>query len=187
VSQRFDIRQTALPGVCLLQRKPYEDERGWIERIYDRGGLVDVVGSQPIVQVNRSFTRAAGTVRGLHYQVSPSAEAKIVSCLRGSVFDVAVDVRRDSPTFLQWHAEELSPENRRSLFIPEGIAHGFQTLVDDCELLYLHTGPYDPAAEGGIHPLDPRIGIDWPLAVGHVSGRDASHPPLGPEFSGIAT
>ena len=121
----------------------------------------------------------------MHYQLPPSAEAKIVSCLRGAAFDVAVDLRRDSPTFLQWHAETLSAENHRSLVIPEGVAHGFQALADDCELLYFHTAAYDPAAERGLHPGDPRLAIAWPLPVERLSERDASHPPLTPEFDGV--
>lgn len=161
------------------------DERGWLERMYGSDDLADLLGSRSIAHVNRSLTRAKGTVRGMHYQVPPSAEAKVVSCLRGSAFDVAVDVRRDSPTFLQWHAETLDAENRRSLFIPEGFAHGFQALSDDCELLYFHTAPYDPEAERGLHPQDPRLAIAWPLAVEHLSERDNSHPLLASDFEGM--
>jgi dTDP-4-dehydrorhamnose 3,5-epimerase len=186
VSDRFDVRDTPLPGVHLVQREALTDERGWLERMFDSGELAGVVGARSIVQVNRTVTRIAATVRGMHFQAQPSAEAKMVSCLRGEVFDVAVDVRRDSPTFLQWHAEVVTGENRVSLFIPEGFAHGFQSLVDDCELLYFHTAAYDPAAERGLHPLDPRLGIAWPLAVEHLSARDASFPPIDREFSGMA-
>lgn len=184
--EHFEVRDTTLPGVHLVQRMPLTDERGWLERMFDSGELAAVIGKRSIVQVNRTVTRIAGTVRGMHFQIQPSAETKIVSCLRGEVFDVAVDVRRDSPTFLQWHAEVVSGENGRSLFIPEGFAHGYQSLVDDCELLYFHTAAYDPAAERGLHPLDPGLGLAWPLAVEHLSERDASFPPVGPEFSGIA-
>ena len=119
---RFEIGETTIPGVYLLERMPLADERGWLERMYDTEDLADVLGGRGIVQVNRTLTRATGTVRGMHYQLPPSAEAKIVSCLRGAAFDVAVDLRRDSPTFLQWHAETLSAENHRSLVIPEGVA-----------------------------------------------------------------
>lgn len=185
MSGRFAISETRLPGVYVFERKPHLDERGWLERMYGSQDLADVLGSRSIVQVNRTLTRARGTVRGMHYQVPPSAEAKIVSCLRGAVFDVAVDVRRDSPTFLQWHAETLDAENRRSLFIPEGFAHGFQALSDDCELLYFHTAAYDPEAERGLHPQEPRLGIAWPLAIEHLSERDDSHLPLPSEFDGI--
>lgn len=170
----------------VFERRPFADQRGWLERMYDSDDLAAVLGSRSIVQVNRTLTLAKGTVRGMHYQAPPSAEAKIVSCLRGAAFDVAVDVRRHSPTFLQWHAETLDAKNRRSLFIPEGFAHGVQALNDDCELLYFHTAAYDPGAERGLHPLDPRLAIAWPLAVEHLSERDDAHAALTAEFDGIA-
>ena len=185
MSALFDVAETELHGVHVLARRPHADERGWFERMYCATDLADVLGRRSIVQVNRSLTRSKATVRGLHYQVQPSAEAKIVSCLRGTIFDVAVDVRRNSPTFLRWHAELLSAENGRSLFVPEGFAHGFQAVGDDCEVLYFATAAYDPAAEGGLHPLDPRVAIVWPLAVEHLSARDASRPALAPDFDGI--
>ncbi len=187
MSGRFEVTPTALPGLHLLERKPQTDDRGWFERMYCSTDLADLLGSRSIVQVNRSLTRAAGTVRGLHYQVPPSAETKIVSCLRGAIFDVAVDLRRSSPTFLRWHGEILSEENHRSLFVPEGFAHGFQAVGDDCEVLYLATAAYDPATERGVHPQDPRVAIAWPLAVEHLSERDASRPALAPDFDGIPT
>ena len=185
MSGRFDVSAAELAGVYVLQRRPQTDERGWFERMYCTAELADVLGSRSVVQVNRSFTRLKATVRGLHYQVRPSAEAKLVSCLRGAIFDVAVDVRRNSPTFLRWHAEMLSAENARSLFVPEGFAHGFQTVGDDSEVLYFATAAYDPTAERGLHPLDPRVAIAWPLAVEQLSERDASHPAVAPDFDGI--
>jgi dTDP-4-dehydrorhamnose 3,5-epimerase len=185
MSGRFDVSETELAGVVVLQRKPQTDERGWFERMYCTADLADVLGSRSIVQVNRSLTWMRATVRGLHYQVPPSGEAKLVSCLRGAIFDVAVDVRRHSPTFLQWHGELLSAENARSLFVPEGFAHGFQTVEADCEVLYFATAAYDPTAERGLHPLDPRLAIAWPMVVEHLSERDASHPAVAPDFEGI--
>jgi dTDP-4-dehydrorhamnose 3,5-epimerase len=182
---RFDIAETPLAGVIVLQRAPVGDERGWLERMYCTTDLADVLGARGIAQVNRTLTTARATVRGMHYQVPPSAETKIVSCLRGAIFDVAVDLRRGSPTFLGWHGEVLSAENRRSLFVPEGFAHGFQTLDDDTEVLYFTTSAYDPTAERGIHPQDQRVGIAWPLPVGRLSERDAAHAPVGPDFEGI--
>jgi dTDP-4-dehydrorhamnose 3,5-epimerase len=182
---RFEVSETPLSGVYLLQRTIRADERGWLERMYCTADLSTVLGSRTIAQVNRTLTHAKASVRGMHYQVQPSAEAKIVSCLRGAIFDVAVDLRRDSPTFLKWHAESLDADNRRSLFIPEGFAHGFQTVADECELLYFHTAAYDPTAERGLHPLDPRVAITWPLAIEQLSERDASRPYLTPEFDGI--
>lgn len=185
MSRRFEIGETMIAGVYLLERIPLTDERGWLERMYAAEELADVLDGRGVVQVNRTLTRDTGTVRGMHYQLPPSAEAKIVSCLRGEAFDVAVDLRRDSPTFLRWHAETLSADNHRSLVIPEGVAHGFQALTDDCELLYFHTAAYDPAAERGLHPGDPRLAIAWPLPIERLSERDASHPLIGPAFEGV--
>lgn len=186
MSGRFDALDTPLPGgVYLLQRRPLADERGAFERMYCSTDLAEVFGSRSVVQANRTVTLAKGTVRGMHYQIQPSAEAKLVSCLRGGIFDVAVDLRRGSPTFLQWHAEILDADNHRSLFIPEGFAHGFQAVADDCEVLYFTTAAYDPATERGVHPRDPRVGIEWPLPIGLLSERDSSTAALGPEFEGI--
>lgn len=182
---RFEIAETALAGVRVLQLRPMTDERGWFERVYCSTDLADLIGGRQIVQVNRSRTRSSATVRGLHYQVPPFAEAKIVTCLQGTIYDIALDLRRNSPTFMRWHGETLSAENHRSLFIPEGFAHGFQTTVDDCEVLYLTTAAHDVAAERGVNPLDLRAAIVWPLAVEHLSERDRTRPPLDPEFDGI--
>jgi dTDP-4-dehydrorhamnose 3,5-epimerase len=124
-------------------------------------------------------------VRGLHYQRAPYAEMKLVSCTRGAVWDVAVDLRAGSPTFLRWHAERLSADEGTALLVPEGCAHGFQALVDDVELVYCHSAAYVLEAEGGLHAQDPRLAIDWPLPVEGLSARDASHPPIGGDFRGV--
>lgn len=126
-----------------------------------------------------------GSLRGMHFQHAPSAEMKFVSCLRGEVFDVAVDLRPDSSTFLQWHAEVLSADNRKTLAIPEGFAHGFQTLADDCEMFYLHTAVYNQAAEGGLNPQDPALAIAWPLPITELSVRDSTHSMIEAGFSGV--
>jgi len=186
MSDRFVIQDVGISGVSVLTRLPREDERGWFERVYDTEDLAGLLGARTVAQVNRTYTKRQGSVRGLHVQGPPFADAKIVSCTRGAVFDVAVDLRRGSPTFGQWHGEELSEGNRKSLFIPEGVAHGFQALVDDCELLYVHTAPYDPTAENGVLATDPAVSIRWPLAVQHLSKRDAGLPALGSASEGIA-
>ena len=185
MSGRFDITDTHLAGVYAVQRNPRTDDRGWFERMFCTIDLSDILGSRAVAQVNRTLTVARATVRGMHYQLPPAAEAKLVSCLHGSIFDVAVDLRRGSPTFLQWHAEVLDAENRRSLFVPEGFAHGFQTLTEDAEVLYFTTAAYDSVAERGVHPLDPRIGIAWPEPIGRLSDRDASLPMLDAAFDGV--
>ena len=185
MSRLFDFASTPLAGLTVIRRKPIEDERGFFERVFCPEELQEVGMSKPIVQINRSFTRVRGTVRGMHFQHEPYAEIKIVTCLRGEIFDVAVDIRADSPSFLQWHGEVLSAENCKSLLIPVGFAHGFQTLVDDCELLYLHTAPYTPRSEGALNALDARLAIRWPLAVTEMSDRDRSHPSLRDDFFGV--
>jgi dTDP-4-dehydrorhamnose 3,5-epimerase len=144
-----------------------------------------VVGRRPIVQINHSCTTRVGAIRGLHFQYPPHAEMKLVRCLRGRVWDVAVDLRTGSPTFLRWHAEELSPRNARMLVIPEGCAHGFQVLDPDSELLYLHTASYAPPFDGGVRFDDPRLDIDWPLPLTDLSERDRCHAFLKADFSGL--
>jgi dTDP-4-dehydrorhamnose 3,5-epimerase len=123
-------------------------------------------------------------VRGLHFQYPPCEETKVVSCIQGSIFDVAVDIRRSSPTFLHWHAEVLSSDNMKSLLIPEGFAHGFQTLSEDCILIYLHTAFYAPEAEGGMNVKDPRLSISWPLPISGLSVRDSNCPYIDYSFEG---
>src|SRR5262249_28487398 len=128
---------------------------------------------------------AKGTVRGMHFQFAPKAEKKIILCLKGAVCDVAVDLRRDSPTFLGHHTETLSADNRRALLIPEGCAHGFQTLTDDVELIYFHSEYYAPDHEAGVSALDPMLAIRWPEPVSLMSERDRSHPPLTSSHEGL--
>lgn len=181
----MNILQTPIAGVMVVESEIHTDHRGVFARIFCNLTLGGVLESRSIVQANHSLTYAAGAVRGLHYQNAPHAEMKLIRCLKGRVWDIAVDLRAGSPTLLQWHAEELSPENGRILVIPEGCAHGFQVLTENSELLYLHTAAYMPAAEGGVRPTDPKIAIRWPLPVRYLSDRDHSHPLLGDDFSGL--
>ena len=173
------IARIDLPGVMVATGNPHADARGSFERLFCARELAGVLEGRHIVQINHSRTAAVGAIRGLHFQRPPHAEMKLVRCLRGRVWDVAVDLRADSPTFLRWHAEELSPDNHRMLVIPEGCAHGFQVLAPDSELLYLHTAYYTPEAEGGVRHDDPALGIRWPLPVTDLSPRDHSHPLIG--------
>ena len=182
---RFDFHDTPLSGVKRVQRKPIEDARGFFARFYCADEFRAAGLDQPIAQINHTLTRSKGAVRGLHFQRPPHAETKLVSCMAGAVFDVAVDLRADSPTFLHWHGEILSAENRRSLLIPVGCAHGFQTLTEDCELLYLHTAPFHPEAEGALNAADPALTIAWPLPISEQSERDRSHPFIDSLFAGI--
>lgn len=182
---RFEILETPLSGLRLMQRKPIGDSRGYLERLFCNEELQMLAPAKHIAQINHTLTAFRGTVRGMHFQRPPHAEIKFVSCLRGEVFDVAVDLRHNSPTFLCWHAELLSADNHKTLVIPEGFAHGFQTLTDNCEMLYFHTHIYQSGAEGGLNAQDPRLAIQWPLPIGGVSPRDAGHPFLNENFSGM--
>lgn len=186
MSDRFDILDTPLRGLKLIQRKPISDSRGYLERLFCGDDLQVLISGKRIVQINYTLTARQGTVRGMHFQYPPHAETKFVSCLRGEVFDVAVDLRHGSSTFLRWHAEILSAGNHKTLMIPEGFAHGFQALTEDCEMLYFHTAAYQPEAECGLNAKDPRLNIRWPEAVAELSLRDAAHPLVTESFGGIA-
>ena len=182
---RFSIEETPLAGLRCVVRQFRGDGRGFLSRLFCAEEFAPFFGDRRIEQINVTFTGEVGVVRGLHFQYPPQSEMKLVCCLRGEVWDVAVDLRAGSPTFLRWHAERLSGENGRCLLIPEGFAHGFQTLSADVELLYLHTAAYAPDAEGGLNPLDARLGISWPLAISNLSDRDRSHALLDETFTGI--
>ena len=184
-SARFDIIDTTLAGLKIVQRKPIADDRGFFARFYCAEEFKVAGLCKPVTQINHTLTKRLGAVRGLHFQYPPHAEAKVVSCIRGKIFDVAVDVRRGSPTFLKWYGDILSSENQNSLLIPEGFAHGFQTITADCELLYLHTADYSADAEGALHHADPQIGISWPLSVTELSAHDQNHPYVDESFLGV--
>ena len=182
---RFAICDLPLAGLKRVVREKRGDSRGFLSRLFCADDLSAAGWRKPVSQINQTVTSRRGTVRGLHFQGPPHAEIKLVSCLRGAVWDVAVDLRSGSPTFLAWHAEELSAENGAALLIPEGFAHGFQALTDECELLYLHSAPYAPLAEGGINPRDPAVGVAWPLPISELSPRDEGHPMLTDRFTGV--
>jgi dTDP-4-dehydrorhamnose 3,5-epimerase len=177
---------TPLAGLCVVQHTPISDHRGAFARIFCTHELSEILDSKQIIQINHSLTKSRGAVRGMHFQYPPYMEIKLVTCLKGEVFDVAVDIRQNSPTYLKWHAEILNPENNKTMVIPEGFAHGFQTLTQDCEMLYLHTCAYNPEAEGGLNPSDPALGIDWPLAFTEISQKDSDQTFIDSEFKGVS-
>ena len=183
---RMDFFNTPLTGLMVVQRKRIEDARGFLSRFYCAEEFRHAGLNKPISQINHTLTRQKGTVRGLHYQKPPHTENKVVSCLGGEIFDVAVDLRKNSPTFLHWHGEVLSAQNQRSLLIPEGFAHGFQALTEDCELIYLHTALYVQEAEAALNVTDTRLEIIWPLAITELSDKDRSYPMITPDFEGIS-
>jgi len=182
---RFDFTATPLSGLVSVQRKAIEDGRGFLSRFYCAEEYREAGLNKAVVQINQTLTRKKGAVRGLHFQYPPHAETKLVSCLRGEVLDVAVDLRHGSPTFLQWHGEVLSATNRKSLLIPEGFAHGFQTLTGNCELFYLHTEFYRPETEGALNVSDPLLGIAWSLPIVDLSARDRNHAFIDKNFQGV--
>lgn len=176
---------TKIEGVFVIENDPFIDSRGAFTRLFCEKEVSSILGNRHIVQINHSITRAIGAIRGLHYQVPPFAEMKMVHCLKGKVWDVALDLRHGSPTFLQWHSEELTPENAKIMVIPEGFAHGFQVMNENSELLYLHTAFYEKSAEEAIRYDDPNLSIHWPLAFTDISERDKNHPIINKLFTGI--
>jgi dTDP-4-dehydrorhamnose 3,5-epimerase len=181
----MNILPTKIADVFVVEHQPFQDNRGAFGRLFCEETLNRFFAPRHIVQINHSRTSAVGAIRGLHFQHAPHAEMKLIRCLKGKVWDVVVDLRANSETFLQWHAQELTAENGKMFVIPEGCAHGFQVLSPDSELLYLHTAAYQPDAEGAVRYDDPRINIPWPLPVTDLSARDMSHDLLSNEFAGL--
>jgi len=179
------IHPTPIADLVMAESKAFKDERGAFARLFCEQELSSVIGRRKIVQINHSCTEAVGAVRGLHFQHAPNAEMKLVRCLKGKVWDVAVDLRPQSPSYKRWHAQELSEQNAHMMVIPEGFAHGFQVLEAGSELLYLHTAFYKPETEGGVRHDDPALGITWPLPVTDISARDSSHAYIDPGFRGV--
>lgn len=179
------IMSTPLDGVVIVETTKQGDHRGEFFRAYCQRELDSIVGERQILQINVSQTNTVGAIRGMHYQLQPQAEMKLIRCIKGKVWDVAVDLRAESKTYLQWYAEELSADTAKMLVIPEGCAHGFQVLEEDSELLYLHTAFYSPEAEGAVRYNDPRLRIQWPLDATDISERDRQHPLIDSNFNGI--
>lgn len=179
------INKTEFNGLYSITLEPIADERGFFVRSFCLNEISACRENLNIVQVNHTMTKEKGTVRGMHYQLPPACETKIVRCIKGAVFDVAVDLREGSGTFLKWYGEILSAENMKMLLIPEGFAHGFQTLDENCEMLYLHSQFYQKGYEAGVRFNDPEIGISWKLPVTGISDRDLAHPLLNSSYRGI--
>lgn len=176
------FQKTPLPGVWTIELELLGDERGWFARTFDAEEFLARGMDPAVVQCNASFNAKAGTVRGMHYQAEPHGEPKLVRCVRGAIYDVAVDLREGSPAFRRWHGLELSAENRLALYVPAGLAHGFQTLTDDVEVLYQMGAPYVPDAARGVRFDDPAFAIAWPPVQGEriVSERDRAYPDFVP-------
>jgi dTDP-4-dehydrorhamnose 3,5-epimerase len=167
---------TALPGVFLIDIEPLEDERGFLARVWCRDELAKKGLASDLAQISVSFNRRRGTLRGMHHQAAPHEEVKLIRCTRGALYDVILDLRRGSPTFRRWISAELTAENRRTLYVPKGVAHGFQTLEDGTEVLYQISEFHHPESARGVRWDDPAFGIDWPDRNPVLSERDATYP-----------
>lgn len=177
--------ETPIIGLMVLTSEPFRDSRGLFERLFCKKELTAQGIFKDIVQVNHSLTVQKGAIRGMHFQLPPFSEVKMVRCLSGSVFDVAVDLRHGSPTFLRWHAEILTPDNFKMVYISEGFAHGFQVLEPNSELLYFHSESYNCKAEDGVRYNDPKINIQWPMPATEISERDQNFLYINDQFQGI--
>jgi len=177
--------KTLLEGAYIIEKEPFRDDRGLFARTYCKREFSQIGHTKEFVQFNHSQTVHKGTLRGMHYQVPPSAEIKLIRCIRGKVYDVIIDLRQNSPTFLRHIGVELSEENMKSIYVPEGFAHGFQTLEDNTQLIYHHTEFYTPENERGINFNDPALAINWPLPPVHVTPKDINHPYIGNNFKGL--
>lgn len=174
----MNFTELHLPGAYLIEPQRIGDDRGFFARVLCRDEFAAHGLNMDIVQANLSYTVDRGTLRGLHYQEEPYAEGKMVRCTRGAIYDVMVDVRSDSPTYLDWEGVELTEENRRMVYVPRGFAHGFLTLTDDCEVFYPVTASYAPDYERGLRYDDPALDIEWPAEVSVVSKKDQTWPLL---------
>lgn len=177
--------ETPLRDAYVVELQPFKDERGQFVRIFCKKDFKKIEHKKEFVQVNHSITVNKGTIRGIHYQIKPNTEIKVIRCLKGKVFDVIVDLRKDSPTFLKLFIVELSKENMKMIYVPEGFAHGFQTLVDNCELLYLHTAYYSAEDERGLRYNDPKLCIKWPIEKSIISEKDKNYPLISEYFGGL--
>lgn len=181
----MEFVKTDLEGLYIIKPKLFEDERGLFTRTYCKNEFQEVGLKTDFVQFNHSFNKKRGTVRGMHYQMPPYSEVKLIRCVQGRVIDVAVDIRKSSPTFLKSVAVELSAENMFSILIPTGFAHGFQTLEDNTSLIYHHTEFFQADANAGLRPNDPELSIQWPLPFVNVSEKDKTQKLINQDFKGI--
>lgn len=184
MDKKLTISSTDFQDLYVIEDNSFKDERGFFSRVYCCEELSEIT-QMKISQINHSYTREKGTVRGFHFQYEPDSEIKIVKCIRGSIMDIVVDIRKDSPTFLQHFSIELTQENQKMLFIPKGFAHGFQTLSSDTELIYLHSNMYNPFNEGGLNIKDPLLNISFPLEITNISHKDSEHSFLDSNFQGL--
>ncbi len=174
--------KTPLPGAYIIDLEKIGDDRGFFARVFCKKEFSQHELETEFVQINNSLSAQKGTLRGMHYQLDPHAEVKVVRCIKGRLWDVILDIRPNSPTFGQWFGAELSAENRRMMYVPKGFAHGFVTLEDDTEAFYLVSAYYAPEFERGIRWNDPKFGIEWPIEPVIISDKDRNHPDFDPKY-----
>lgn len=182
---RFTFVETGIKDLFIIEPKKIKDDRGYFERYFCKDDFKEIGLRKEIVQINHSLTKIRGSIRGMHFQLRPFSEVKIIRCIKGSIQDVAVDIRKDSPTFLKYFSITLSKVNSKYLYIPEGFAHGFQTLSDNAEVLYLTTAPFESSADMSINPLDITLNIKWNLDITNISPKDKNAPFIDDDFIGI--
>jgi dTDP-4-dehydrorhamnose 3,5-epimerase len=178
----FNLSATPIEGVHLVSRNPFDDARGQFGRLFCRAELQQAAWAGEVAQINISHTYNIGAIRGMHFQTGPAAESKLISCIAGRVWDVAVDLRKTSQTYLKWFAAELNADNHLAMLIPKGVAHGFQVLQAHSVLIYVHSEVYTPSHEAGVRADDPALAIDWPLPLADWSQRDQAFALISPEF-----
>jgi dTDP-4-dehydrorhamnose 3,5-epimerase len=183
--ERFTYEKTAIEGVYIITPKKIIDSRGYYERYFCVEEFKEVGFTEPVKQINHSMSIQKGIVRGFHYQLPPHCEMKLVRCIKGKIFDVALDVRKDSPTFLQHVSVELSEENSKYLLLPEGVAHGFQTMTENSEIIYIVNKMYAPSVDKVVNPLDPMINVSWPVEVDMERSKEVKQTFLTKDFTGV--
>jgi len=187
LDKKLNIINTNFLGLHIVEPNRMKDERGYFQRLFCSNEFAKINLDKPIVNINHSMTQKKGTIRGMHFQYQPYAEIKIVKCIKGAIFDVAIDIRQGSPTFMQSYSIELSDKNNLMLVIPEGFAHGFQSLEENSEIIYFVTNHYSKENESGLNPFDPRLNINWPLECNFISQKDKNSKLLPNDFQGIVS
>ena len=177
--------ETDLKGSYIIDLKLLNDDRGSFARTFCKEQFRQIGHTKEFVQCNQSWNKITGTVRGMHFQIAPYKEIKLVRCVRGSVFDVIIDLRKDSQTFLMYFGIELNEHNKRAMYIPVGFAHGFQTLTDNTELIYMHSEYFNQEADIGLNYADPVLNIKWPLPISSISEKDRKYPFIDSTFKGL--
>lgn len=179
------FNKTEINDIYVIEPEPFIDHRGKFYRVYCENELKQIGHRKKIVNINASITKEKGSIRGMHFQYPPKTEIKIVKCISGSIFDVAIDLRENSLTYLKWFGEILSDENMKMMYVPEGFAHGFQSLQDNVEIIYFVTEFYSPESEGGVRYNDPTVGVKWPIEITDISEKDKKQPLIDENFKTI--